>query len=50
VPIIIVSGNTSTEFLHQARDSGAQEVLIKPVTAETLVNAIEKVFEVSVKK
>ena len=50
VPIIIVSGNTSREFLQQARDSGAEDVLIKPVTSEMLVRTMEKVLEESEKK
>jgi len=47
VPIIIVSGNTSREFLQQARDSGAEDVLIKPVTSEMLVGTIDKVLKES---
>jgi CheY-like chemotaxis protein len=47
VPIIIVSGNTSKEFLEEARKSGAEDVLIKPVTAEMLETTIEKVLKAS---
>ena len=42
VPIIIVSGNTEEGFLAQARNSRANDVLIKPVKAEDLINSIEK--------
>ena len=42
VPIIIVSGKTGQDFLNEARSSGAEDVLIKPVTAEQLVKSIEK--------
>ena len=42
VPIIIVSGNTETGFLEQAKNSSANDVLTKPVSAENLINAIEK--------
>ena len=50
VPIIIVSGNTSKEFLQEARNSGAEDVLIKPVTAEMLESTIDKVLKESVEK
>ena len=50
VPIIIVSGNTSKEFLQQARDSGAEDVLIKPVTSEILAITIEKILKESKEK
>ena len=42
VPIIIVSGNTEEGFLTQARNSSADDVLIKPVKSEDLINSIEK--------
>ncbi|MCL1814687.1 MAG: response regulator [Treponema sp.] len=42
VPIIIVSGNTGADFLHQAKNSTANDVLSKPVNQEMLVTAIEK--------
>ena len=42
VPIIIVSGNTEEGFYTQAKNSAANDVLIKPVTQEDLVNSIEK--------
>ena len=42
VPVIIVSGNTSEEFLEKAKNSGARGVLIKPVKPDTLIEEIEK--------
>ena len=50
VPIIIVSGNTSQDFLVTAKNSDANDVLIKPVTAEKLVESIDKALEASAKK
>ena len=41
-PIIIVSGNKGQEFFKEARSSGANAVLTKPVDPNTLINAIEK--------
>ena len=42
VPVIIVSGNTGTEFFQQAKNSSAADVLSKPVRPEVLVATIEK--------
>ena len=42
VPIIIVSGKTGQDFFSEARNSGAFDVLSKPVKTESLINAIEK--------
>jgi PleD family two-component response regulator len=42
VPIIIVSGNTGSDFYEQAKKSSASAVLAKPVKQDQLVNAIEK--------
>jgi CheY-like chemotaxis protein len=42
VPIIIVSGNTGQQFFERARNSSAFDVLTKPVTAERLIDTIEK--------
>ena len=41
VPIIIVSGKTGEDFLNEARNSGAFDVLSKPVKIETLMKLIE---------
>jgi len=43
VPVIIVSGNSGQEFLNQAKDTSAADVLTKPVNQELLVAAIEKI-------
>ena len=42
VPIIIVSGNSSADFLEQARNSSAANVLTKPVMPANLIEAIDK--------
>jgi CheY-like chemotaxis protein len=49
VPVIVVSGNTGSDFLQNAKKLGAEDVLTKPVTAEGLVNSIEKYLKASVK-
>ena len=43
VPVIIISGNTGQDFYKQAKKSSAADVLIKPVQADMLVEAIEKI-------
>ena len=40
-PVIIISGNSGQEFLIKAKESGAAEVLIKPVKPDNLVSIIE---------
>ncbi len=42
IPIIIVSGNNSSEFFAKAKKSSAADVLIKPIKPETLIQTIEK--------
>ena len=42
VPIIIVSGNTGHDFINEAKNSSAFDVLAKPVNQPQLLNAIEK--------
>ncbi|MCL2792412.1 MAG: response regulator [Spirochaetaceae bacterium] len=42
VPIIIVSGNTGEDFFNEARNSSAADVLTKPVSAEVLIDTIER--------
>ena len=44
VPIIIVSGKTGEDFLKQAKNSSAFDVLTKPVDAKHLIATIEKAF------
>ena len=41
-PIIIVSGNSGTDFLIKARNTSAVDVLIKPVRPDLLIAAIDK--------
>ena len=42
VPIIIVSGNSDQEFIQRADKSEVSGVLIKPVSPDRLISAIEK--------
>lgn len=42
VPIIIISGKIGREFNEKARNSSAFEVLGKPVSAEILIDTIER--------
>jgi len=46
-PVIIVSGNSSPEFMIKARNSGVADVLTKPVKPDILVSAIEKTIAAS---
>ena len=41
-PIIIVSGNSSEEFLNEAKSKNVFDVLTKPVAPDVLIAAIEK--------
>ena len=41
-PVIILSGNASTEHRAEARNAGADDYLEKPVTAESLLAALER--------
>lgn len=41
-PVIIVSGNSTQEFMEKAKSSNVIDVLIKPVKPEVLVSTIEK--------
>jgi len=42
VPIIIVSGNSGSDFMQKARSSNVSDVITKPVTSDILISAIEK--------
>jgi len=42
VPIIIVSSNSGEEYFKKARSSTASDVLVKPVSQDRLVGAIQK--------
>ena len=44
-PIIIVSGLSDQTSIHRALESGANDYLVKPVDADTLVNTIELYLE-----
>ncbi|MDR2730945.1 MAG: response regulator [Treponema sp.] len=48
VPVIIVSGNSGTEFFDQAGKSGAAGVLTKPVIRNVLISTIEKALAAEV--
>jgi len=41
-PVIIVSGNSGTEFYNKAKNSGVVNVLTKPVKPDLLISSIEK--------
>lgn len=45
LPVIICSAYTSTKFVEKARDMGATEVMVKPVSAEKLAARIQHVIE-----
>ena len=44
VPIIIISGNSGEDFLNQAKNSSAADVLTKPVAPDALIGTIERVL------
>ena len=44
VPVIIISGKSGADFLKEARNSSAANVLSKPVNPELLVTTIERTF------
>ncbi len=45
LPVIVCSAYTSTKFVEKARDLGATEVMVKPVSAEKLASRIQHVIE-----
>lgn len=45
VPIIMLSGNTETHYVYQARDAGVNEYVIKPFSAAQLVRRIRSIIE-----
>lgn len=45
VPIIMLSGHTSAERVREARDSGINEFLAKPVSANTMLSHLTSVIE-----
>lgn len=45
IPIIVVSGNTESRLVCEARDAGATEFLAKPISVHDLYKRIEYVIE-----
>ena len=45
LPVIVCSAYTSTKFVEKARDLGATDVMVKPVSAEKLASRIQHVIE-----
>lgn len=45
MPVIVCSAYTSTKFVEKARDMGATEVMVKPVSAEKLASRIQHAIE-----
>jgi CheY-like chemotaxis protein len=45
-PIIIISGNSGSEFANKVKESSATDHLTKPVQPETLIETIEKALAV----
>ncbi len=45
MPVIVCTAYTSPDFVEQARDLGATEVMVKPVSAEKLAKRIQHVIE-----
>ena len=45
VPVIIVSGHSTAGKVGEARDAGANEFLVKPVTARGVIDRIQRVIE-----
>ena len=44
VPVIIISGKTGADFIKEARNSSAADVLSKPVNPDDLLSSIERAF------
>lgn len=45
VPIILLTGNTGSNYIVQARDAGVTEYMIKPFSAQQLVKHIKSIIE-----
>jgi CheY-like chemotaxis protein len=45
VPIIVVTGHSTLQAVHQARDVGANEFLAKPITARGVIERVHQVIE-----
>ena len=45
VPVILLTWHTHEERVEEARDAGATDVLVKPVTAQTLLHHIRSIID-----
>jgi two-component system chemotaxis response regulator CheY len=45
VPIVMLTGHTSIEHVHRARDAGVNEFLAKPVSPKTILSRVSSVIE-----
>ncbi|MCW9034257.1 MAG: response regulator [Alphaproteobacteria bacterium] len=45
IPIIMITGHQSDELIAEARDVGVNEVLIKPISARSLLSCFVRVME-----
>jgi two-component system, chemotaxis family, chemotaxis protein CheY len=45
VPVIMLTGHTSAEYVRQARDAGVNEFIAKPVSVKTLMSRLVAVIE-----
>ncbi len=45
VPIIMITGYASEEYVKKARDAGVNEFLVKPFTAESLAGRLASIIE-----
>jgi len=45
IPIILLTGNTGTNYIFEARDAGVTEYMIKPFSAQQLVRRIKAIIE-----
>jgi len=45
VPIILLTGNTGSNYILQARDAGVTEYMIKPFSVQQLVRRIKSIIE-----
>jgi two-component system chemotaxis response regulator CheY len=45
VPVIMLSGHTSAEYVRQARDGGVNEFIAKPVSVKTMMSRLVSAIE-----
>ena len=45
VPVIMMTGPTSIEAIHEARDAGVSEILMKPLSAKKLIDRLIKIIQ-----